>query len=117
MDKAINLAFDWMEEIHRELHLPGVSIGTFMNRPSLRHRGKSIFGSKDGASLVVHCPLEVKELLLEVEPDIYFQTDHYIGYPALLIRPENASKNCLRERIVAAWRMNATKRQISEYEA
>ena len=117
MNETIKRTFHWMEEIHHELQLPGVSIGTFMNRPSLRHRGKSIFGSKDGASLVVHCPLDVKQLLLEVEPAIYFQTDHYSGYPALLIRPENVDKDRLRERIVAAWRMNATKSQISEYEA
>lgn len=115
MDQIIDRTFHWMEEIHHELQLPGVSIGTFMYRPSLRHRGKSIFGSKDGVSLVVHCPMEIKEILLEAEPNIYFQTDHYKGYPAVLIRPEKIDRKRLQERIVAAWRMNATKRQISKY--
>lgn len=117
MEQAIERAFQWMEEIHQELQLPGVSIGTFMNRPSLRHRGKSIFGSKGGESLVVHCPLEIKELLLEAEPEIFFETDHYKGYPAVLIRPEKIDRERLKERVTAAWRMNATKRQISQYES
>lgn len=117
MDQAINRTFQWMEEIDQELQLPGVSKCTFMNRPSLRHRGKSIFGSKDGTSLVVHCPLELKELLLEAEPEIYFQTDHYVGYPAVLVRPEKIDKERLRSRIEAAWRMNATQQQISAYES
>ncbi len=118
MDQAFIQTFHWMEEIFEELQLPGISKDTFMNRPSLRHRGKSILGSKDGESLVVHCPLEIKELLLETEPEIYFQTDHYVGYPALLMRPEKKiDKVRLRARIEAAWRMNATKRQITKYEA
>lgn len=117
MEPALKKTFRWMDEVLQELQLPGLSKSTFMNRPSLRHRGKSIFGSKDGKSLVVYCPLEIKELLLEAEPEIYFQTDHYIGYPAVLMRPEKVDKERLRERIEAAWQMNATKRQISSYNA
>lgn len=116
MKHAIRQAFEWIEEIQDELQLPGVSMGEFMKRPSLRHRGKSIIGSKDGTSLVVHCPLEIKEVLLEAEPEIYFQTDHNKGYPAILMRPESASKDTLRTRIVAAWKMNATKAHLSSFE-
>ncbi len=117
MDPALRQAFAWIEELHEELRLPGVSKGTFMTRPSLRHRGKSIIGSKDGEVLVVHCPLEIKDLLLEAEPEIYFQTDHYKGYPALLMRPGSLDKEILRTRIVAAWRLTATRQQAADYEA
>lgn len=115
IDPALQQAFAWVEELFEEMQLPGVSRGTFMNRPSLHHLGKSIVGSKDGKSLVVHCPVETKEMLLETEPEVYFQTDHYKGYPALLIRTEKVDKDQLKTRIEAAWRMNATKQQIAAF--
>jgi hypothetical protein len=36
--------------------------------------------------LAVHCPIERKEMLIEAAPDIYFDDDHYRGYPAVLVR-------------------------------
>ncbi len=51
MDQALKQAWQWMDEVFQELQLPGVSKDTFMKRSSLRRRGKSIFGSKDGLSL------------------------------------------------------------------
>ena len=41
---------------------------------------------KDAETLVLLCPLEQKEFLMEVSPEIYFETDHYKGWPAVLIR-------------------------------
>ena len=116
MKPALKQAFAWIEELQDELKLPGVTMGEFMKRPSLRHRGKSIIGSKDGEALVVGCPMDIKDILLEAEPNIYFQTDHYKGYPAILMRPEAVDRDTLRMRIVTAWEMNATKSQLSSYE-
>jgi hypothetical protein len=36
--------------------------------------------------LAVRCRPERKELLLEAAPEIYFDDDHYRGYPAVLVR-------------------------------
>jgi hypothetical protein len=116
VSKALDQAFVWIDEIFDELRLPGVSKGTFMGRPSLKHLGKSIVGSKDGENLVVHRPLDIKELLLDAEPATYFETDHYRGSPALLMRPEKIEKTILRARIDVAWRMAATKRQLLEFD-
>lgn len=38
--------------------------------------------------LAVHCPIERKEMLIDAAPDLYFDDDHYRGYPALLVRLE-----------------------------
>lgn len=96
MSNHLIRAFEWIAEAFEELRLPGVSKRTFMGRPSLKHLGRSIIGSKDGKSLVVHCPLEIKELLLEAEPEVYFETEHYRGFPAVLMRPEKTDKATLR---------------------
>ena len=110
-------AFDRMFSMARELKLPGVSEGTWLGRHSLRIGRKSIIGSKDGQVLVIHCPIDEKEVLLEAAPGIYFETDHYKGYPAILARPEHMKGDELRCRIESAWRMSATKRQQAEYDA
>ena len=39
-------------------------------------------------TLVVTCPLEEKEMLMAAAPGIYFETDHYRGWPAVLVRIE-----------------------------
>ena len=36
--------------------------------------------------MVLMCPLEEKELLIAAAPEIYFETDHYKGWPAILVR-------------------------------
>lgn len=36
--------------------------------------------------LAVSCPMERKELLIEAAPDIYFDDDHYRGWPTVLVR-------------------------------
>lgn len=40
----------------------------------------------DPEILAVRCPIERKELLVEVAPDIYFDDDHYRGFPAVMVR-------------------------------
>jgi hypothetical protein len=37
-------------------------------------------------SFVLHIDLGTKLLLLEIDPDTYWQTSHYDGWPALLVR-------------------------------
>jgi hypothetical protein len=110
-------AFELMRAAARELDLPSLEESTRFGRPSLQVRGRSIMGSKDGEALVVFCPLEEKEVLLEAAPEIYFETNHYKGYPAILVRPEKIDKRELKHRIKRAWYVCATKRQIAEYEA
>jgi hypothetical protein len=36
--------------------------------------------------LAVRCPIERKEMLIEAAPAIYFDDDHYRGFPAVLVR-------------------------------
>jgi biotin operon repressor len=115
--EGIDRAFGWMRAIMRELDLPGTAEGVMFGHPCLRVRGKSFIGSKDGRALVVHCPIEEKEVLLQAAPDVYFETDHYRGYPAILVRPQRITRTELGLRIERGWRMGASRKQVAEYEA
>jgi hypothetical protein len=54
--------------------------------------------------------LVAKEALLADDPDVYFTTPHFDGYPAVLVRLERIGLEALRELIVEAWLCRAPKR-------
>ena len=93
----------------QKLGLPGLSEGTSHRTPALKVRDKSFTRLKDPETLVLLVPLEHKELLMEVAPDIYFETDHYKGWPAMLVRIRVISDAELAHRLRAAWLLKAPK--------
>ncbi len=90
---------------------------TSYGTPSLKVAGKSFCRIKEAGVAVVFCPLEEKELLIEQAPDIYFETDHYRGWPAMLVRIDRIETAELALRLRNAWRMKAPKRLLRELEA
>lgn len=63
--------------------------------------------------LAVHVPLEVKDTLLEDEPDCYFTTPHFDGYPAILVRLPEITAAALRELLTNAWGVRAPARRVA----
>lgn len=59
--------------------------------------------------------LVAKEALLADEPDLYFTTAHFDGYPSVLVRLERIGEEDLRELIVEAWLARAPKRLAQGY--
>jgi hypothetical protein len=59
--------------------------------------------------------LIAKEAMLADDPDVYFTTPHFDGYPAVLVRLERIGLDDLREVIVEAWLCQASKRLAREY--
>jgi hypothetical protein len=110
-------AFERVRLAAEELRLPEVKESTSYGTPSLAVRGKSMLRLKDADTLVLMCALDEKEMLMEGAPDIYFETDHYKGWPAVLIRLANISDAELTHRIGRAWRMRAPKRLLAAHDA
>lgn len=54
--------------------------------------------------------LGIKEALLAQDPEVFFTTPHFDGYPAVLIRLERISVDQLREVIEDAWLAKAPKK-------
>ncbi|MGH2818496.1 MAG: MmcQ/YjbR family DNA-binding protein [Actinomycetota bacterium] len=57
-----------------------------------------------------------KEMLLRAEPDVFFTTPHYDGYPAMLVRLSAIEPNELREVLIDSWRRVAPKRLLEQLE-
>jgi hypothetical protein len=96
--------------IANKLGLPEISEGTNHGTPALKVRDKSFTRLKDPETLVLLVPLEHKELLMEMAPEIYFETDHYKGWPAVLVRLAAISDAELAQRLAESWRFKAPKR-------
>jgi hypothetical protein len=57
----------------------------------------------------------VKFALIADEPDLYFTTPHFDGYPAVLVKLAEIDELGLRELIVEAWLTQAPKRLVQEF--
>ena len=92
--------------------LPEVEDSTSYGTPALKVRKKLLCRVKDAETVVLFCPLEEKELLMAAAPDIYFETDHYKGWPAVLVRIRAISDEELAHRLALTWKMQAPKKRI-----
>lgn len=59
--------------------------------------------------------LVAKDALLAHDPDVFFTTPHFDGYPAVLIRLDAIAVPDLEEAVVEAWLARAPKRLAREY--
>ena len=97
--------------------LPEVEQSTSYGTPALKVRGKLIARLKDADTLVLRCPMEEKEVLLDAEPAIFFETPHYHGWSAILIRLAAIDPDHLRHHVARAWRMQAPCKLAAAFEA
>jgi hypothetical protein len=88
--------------------LPGIEQGTSYGTPSLTVRGKFMMRVKDAETFAFRCTMEEKTFLMEAVPSIYFETDHYVGWPVVLVRA-TASDAELAHCVARAWRAQAPK--------
>jgi hypothetical protein len=95
-------------------HLPSVERPTSYGTPSLKVKGKSFCRMKEKMEsvLVVMVPLGLKEALIEAEPQRYFETPHYAGFPAMLVHLERVSDEELGTRLECTWMEKAPKKLI-----
>ena len=65
-----------------------------------------------GTVLVVHVPDQgAKAALIAEEPDVYFTTSHFDGWPAVLCRLDRLDRQALTE----AWASRAPRRLVTEH--
>jgi hypothetical protein len=87
-------------------------------RTTYRVRGK-LFAwqarERDGGGLAIRVDSDEKPLILDANPEIYFSSPHYDGYPGVQIRLELIDREELAERLEDAWLIQAPKRLAAEY--
>ncbi len=106
-DDALDKVFERIWNIAETLGLPELVRSTTHGTPSLKVKTSFIGRLKDNDTFAIHCPLEEKPLLMENVPDIYFETDHYKGWPYILMHLGAVSDAELAHRIKLAWHAKA----------
>lgn len=101
------ITFDQVREIG--LALPGVQESTAYGQPALKIHGKLLaclpsHRSAEPASLAVRVDFDDRAELLAADPGVYYLTDHYVGYSAVLVRLSRVNPDVLRDLLAMAYR-------------
>ena len=98
------------------LKLPSVSESTSYGTPCLRI-GKSMICHlrEDNETLVLKVDPMERDVLMEAEPDIFSTTDHYRGYPLVLVSLPKADIGHIEILLRRAWFAAAPKRLTKRF--
>jgi hypothetical protein len=89
-------------------------------RTAFRVRGKLFAWAareRDGGGLAIRVDREEKQLILDSNPEVYFSSAHYDGWPGVQIRLEAIDPEELRMRLEDAWLIQAPKTRAAAYAA
>ena len=91
------------------LSLPGVEESTTYGAPSLKVGGKmfvcpALHSSAEPGTLAVRLDIPQRDEMIAADPDTYYLTDHYVGYPIILVRLSRVHPDALRDLIATGWR-------------
>lgn len=106
-EHELDTAFQRIEQLAEARGLAEVERSTSYGTPALKVKDRTFVRMLDSNTAVLQCPLEQKVLLIEISPEIYFDSDHYLGYAAVLVRLDAIEDEELSLRLEDAWRFKA----------
>lgn len=106
----------WAEVCTIGLSLPEAVEDIWFRTPALKVHKKAFVRLKEDGDSVVFIleSVDEQEFLLAARPDIYFITDHYRGYPAILARLATLTPAECRLRLENGWKLRAPKRLLQK---
>jgi hypothetical protein len=108
----------WEDVVALGTRLPGVEVATSFRTPALRVRGRGMCRMRSNPEALVLRVADMgeREALLQGQPDVFFTTPHYDGYPYVLVRLEAIDSDELGELLEDAWRVYAAKRVVRAWD-
>jgi hypothetical protein len=106
------------ERVSRDLRQWVVKDKLFVWERPLRRADYEALGSAAPDGPILGARVEhvgAKEALIADDPDVFFTTPHFDGYPAILVRLDRIAPEGLEEVIVEAWLCRAPKRLVRTY--
>jgi len=99
------------------LSFPGMEEGTTYGTPSFRVKGRFLarIDEKEEA-LILKVDFDRRDALLQEDPETFYITDHYVGYPMVLVRLATVQPRILRELIEEEWRRVSSHRAVAAYD-
>ena len=95
------------------LAIPGLEEGKAWNGPCLKANKKiaaciATHRSAEPGTLVVVVGEDVRDELIEGDPDVYYVMDHYVPWPTVLVRLELIDDVALTDLLIMAARYRST---------
>lgn len=107
---------DWEQVVAIALSLPDTAMAPYYGTPSPKVNGKAFVSpGREEGSFHVPSPHDEKAILLETDPDTFWETDHYRGWPGLLVRYGSDDPERVALVITRAWWDKASKTQRKAY--
>ena len=108
---------DWAGVVDAGVALAGVDLVTSYGKAALKFRGKTLAAATapDPGSFVLRVAVDEKELLIETDPATFWETDHYRGWPAILVRYGSTATDRIAPFLARAWWDRATKAQRQQF--
>lgn len=95
---------DWEEVCAFCLAMPGVTMESHYRALVPKVNGKAIVApGRETGSFALMTGHDEKALLMATEPHAYWQTPHYDGYPAVLVRYGAGDQERLKDYIRRSW--------------
>lgn len=94
--------------------LPEVEESTHYGTPAFGVAGKAFTRLReDGETLVLFdVPIDEREVMIEADPEVYYFTEHYRNWPAVLARLPAATPDHVRGYLERAWRKRAPRKVL-----
>jgi len=90
--------------------LPGAAEGIAYRTPAFRVAGRFWFRLREDAdTLAVRIDFDTRDMLMQARPQAFFVTDHYRGYPAVLVRLSKVRRPESKALLEQSWRQVAPK--------
>ena len=102
------------------LSLPETTEKPWFGTPGFRVKDKGFLRVRteaEGGLVVFVSDLGEKEALLASDPDRFFTTPHYDGWPVVLVNLAAVDLDELEELITESWRQRAPKRLLKAFDA
>ncbi len=100
----------WDEVVAFALTLPGTELSTSWSSPAIKVAANArafLYTGREAGSFVLAIDQDSKLMLMETDPETYWQTPHYEGWDGVLVRfdgddPERVAAMIERARVQAA---------------
>ena len=81
------MSLSWDKVVAHALSLPDTALTTYYGGPAVKANDRAVITpSREADSFCLHIDKGKIEMLMTIDPDTFWQTPHYEGWPGILIR-------------------------------
>jgi hypothetical protein len=106
------MSLDWDSVVAHALSLPDTELSTSYGQPAVKlsTNGRAFLSpGREAGSFCLHIDRDTIEMLKDTDPETYWQSAHYEGWPAVLVRFDSPDPNRVLAMIEKARDWNAAR--------